>query len=285
MIALTRQIKDRKWTLVRKYSTATLYEKLRARYNLGYWPCFKNPRTFNEKIIHAKLFGNIRSADKLADKYAVREYVEEKVGAHILNKLYFIGECPDDIPFDTLPEKFVIKTTHGSGGIFIVKDKEQADYEKLRQNITNSLGQRFGYITNELWYLKIKPKIIIEELLEDNEHGIPFDYKFFCFHGKCHFVQVDLDRFSNHTRSFYSPDWILQDFALLFPQGRSVSKPENLADMIKIAEKLAADFDFVRIDLYSVNNEVRFGEITFAPGAGWEPFNPANKDLELGKLW
>lgn len=281
----SREVKDTIWNILRFLAGRKNYEKLRAYYNLGYWPDLESPETFNEKIMHSKIYSMPHNASLLADKYAVRDFVKTRIGENILNKLYFAGDNPDDIAFETLPDKFVIKTTHSSGGIFIIRDKNQENLTKLLQKLRKSLNKNFGFITNEPWYLEIQPRVIVEELMEDDVHGIPYDYKFFCFHGKCHYIQVDQDRFESHRRSFHAPDWTHQDFGLLFPKGKDTQKPSNLDEMIEVAEKLSADYPFARIDLYSVNGQTRFGEITFAPGAGWEPFNPAEKDLELGSLW
>lgn len=285
MSITSRDIKDFIWNAIRFFSDRVFYEKLRAYYNLGYWPNLKDPSTFNEKVIYSKLYNSPKNAKILADKYAVRHFVEKATGSHILNKLYFVGNNPDDIPFETLPDKFVVKTTHGSGGIYIVKDKNQENLTELKVKVRKSLKQNFGFITNEPWYLNIQPRVIVEELMQDKIHGIPYDYKFFCFHEKCHYIQVDQDRFEKHSRSFYTPDWTYQNFGLLFPKGTKTEEPSNLTEMVKTAEKLSQGYDFVRVDLYSVNGETRFGEMTFAPGAGWEPFDPKNKDMELGNLW
>lgn len=284
---MNRKIKNHIWGVTKCVLGTKRYELLRGSYNLGYKPDIEKPATFSEKIMHKKIYHNMDYAISLADKYAVRDYVSAKVGESCLNKVYFVGSNPQEIPWDNLPRQFVIKTTHGGGGggnIF-VHDKSKADRLAIEASLKQKLNDGFGFWTNEPWYMEIPRRFIIEEMMLDENGKVPADYKFFCFHGKCHYVQVDSDRFGKHTRSFYDPAWNYQDFSLLFEKGQPVAKPAALEEMVKLAEKLAEDFDFVRVDLYSLNSGIRFGELTFSPGSGWEKFTPQVMDKELGKLW
>ena len=262
-----------------------LSELIYAERRLGYKPDIKNPKTFNEKIIYRKLYGSKPEFTELADKYEVRRFVDRVLGTGFLPELYYVGKNVKDIPFAELPYSFVAKTNHGSACTAIVQNKDNADFEAIKEQLDKSMKQRFGFVTNESWYQKIEPKIIIEQLWNDKEQGIPFDYKFFCFNGKCHYIQVDLDRFTKHARNIYDTNWELQDFTLQYNNGRSLEKPKCLEKMIDVAEILAQGFDFVRVDLYQVNEQVKFGEMTFSPGAGLEVFTPQVYDRILGDLW
>lgn len=284
---MKRKIKNHIWGAAKTLLGEKRYEVLRAQYNLGYKPDVRNPQTFSEKIMHKKLFRDMDYAIDLADKYAVRHYVTQKVGEDCLNKVYFVGNDPRQIPWHELPQQFVIKTTHGGGGegnIFVF-DKSTADKQHIEQTLQHKLHDGFGFWTNEPWYMKIPRRFIVEELMKDTKGDIPSDYKFFCFHGKCHYIQVDHDRFEKHTRSFYDAQWNYQPFSLLFEKGQPMEKPANFDAMLAMAEKLAEDFDFVRVDLYSLGEAIRFGELTFTPGSGWEKFSPSEMDKELGRLW
>lgn len=262
-----------------------LSELVYAERRLGYKPDIKNPKTFSEKIIYRKLYGSKPEFTELADKYEVRKFVDKVLGPGFLPELYYVGENAHDIPFAELPDSFVAKTNHGSACTAIVEAKDNADFEVIKEKLNKSMKQRFGFVTNEPWYQKIEPKIIIEQLWNDKEQGIPFDYKFFCFNGKCHYIQVDLDRFTKHARNIYDTNWELQDFTLQYNNGRSLEKPKCLEEMIDVAETLSQGFDFVRVDLYQVNEQVKFGEMTFSPGAGLEVFTPQVYDRILGDLW
>lgn len=284
---MKRKIKNHIWGAAKSVLGTKRYEALRAAYNLGYTPNIDAPRTFSEKIMHKKIYHNMDYAISLADKYAVRDYVKEKAGETCLNQVYFAGTDPRQIPWDALPQQFVIKTTHGGGGggnIF-VHDKSSANRQAIEAELRKKLNDGFGFWTNEPWYMSIPKRFLIEEMMQDENGRVPSDYKFFCFHGKCHYIQVDSDRFGQHTRSFYDTRWNYQDFSLLFAKGQPVSKPDNLDAMLEMAEKLAEDFDFVRVDLYSLPDGIRFGELTFSPGSGWEKFTPQAMDEELGNLW
>ena len=282
-----RHLKNSVWMCLKRMVGIRLYEKIRAYYNLGYWPNFHNPKTFNEHIMHNKHYADTTKYVELSDKLLVRSYVEKKVGLEVLTTLYYSGEHLSKDDFDNLPPQFVLKGTHtgGSENIVFIRDKTQTGVETLNSHATNILKSQFGSYTNEFWYQDIKPRILVEELML-NEHGhIPEDFKLFCFNGTCKYIQVDIGRYSDHKRTFYDRVWKRQNFGLLFPQGPDVEKPCNLEYMINVAEKLSEGFDFVRVDLYSFNEKVRFGELTFAPGSGWEPFNPKEIDYKLGQYF
>ncbi|WP_137284590.1 ATP-grasp fold amidoligase family protein [Halorussus salinisoli] len=263
-----------------------LPQKLLMYKKVGYWPQLRNPRSFNEKVMYRKLFTDNETFSNLEDKWRVREYVEKKVGDQVLKEVYHVTDDPDTIPFETLPEEFVVKPTHSSGPIIIIDDKKDADWESIQAQCNDWLSEKHGVLKQEYWYWQINPKIIVEERLHDDEYGVPLDFKFFVFNGRVKFIQVDVDRFSGHTRRFFDREWDPQEFTLEFPLGPKIEKPNKLSEMISVAETLGEDFDFMRVDLYQPNEEeVIFGELTIAPGSGRERFSPVEYDFKLGSFW
>lgn len=264
-----------------------IYETVLATWHLGYIPKTKNPRSFNEKIINRKLYEWRSVPPKLSDKFYVRAYVSGLIGPDYLNTIYGVYDNAGDIDFVKLPERFVIKATHGSNMNILVCDRNNFDEKTILHACVSMLSDKYGYLSNELWYLQLKPQLIIEKYLSDKKYGVPLDYKFFVMNGKVEFVQVDFDRFKAHSRTVFDRNWKPAAFCFGYPQGRIIKKPKLLYKMIELAERLASGFSFIRVDFYSPNDEsVVFGELTFAPGSGWESFTPHRKyDFEIGKLW
>jgi hypothetical protein len=255
---------------------------------LGYIPHLRHPRTFNEKICNRKLFNLVPQAAMLADKFAVRKFVADCGYPEILNEILLVTKHPEEIDFAKLPLRFVVKATHGSGWNIIVRNKEEIDPEDIAGQCKIWMNSVYGEWSKERHYRDIPPAIMIEKFLFDDKYEVPLDYKFFVFHGKCHFIKVDYGRFSNHTQTIYNARWEPQEFILGFPQGIvETKKPATLERMLKIAEALARDIDFCRVDLYSINDrDVYFGEMTLTPGAGFEPFRPTTEgDFLMGSLW
>lgn len=251
-------------------------------------PNLTNPMTFNDKLGHRKFYDFNPIYPVVADKLQVRDFVAQKWGEDILSAIYYLGDNFTGIPFNELPDSFVMKATHGSGSGFItfVNSKEQYREDMLKAQAQALLSQDYGNLTHEWWYTGFKPRLMIEERLQDASFGIPVDYKFFVFHGQAKFVQVDYARFENHTRTFYDMDWRPQEFSFKYHQGPITARPKLLPEMVKVAECLGEEFDFVRVDLYCVNDErIVFGELTLSPEAGWGRFRPAKWDKIMGKLW
>ncbi|MFK4786227.1 ATP-grasp fold amidoligase family protein [Fusobacterium sp. MFO224] len=248
----------------------------------------KTPKTFTEKIQWYKLNYRNPLMTQCADKYEVRKYIESKGLGDILNGLYGVYENGDEIDFERLPDKFVIKTTNGGGGenIIICEDKERLDIAKTRKLLNKWMKDKNKSQGREWAYDEAIPKIIIENFLEDKNNkfnGID-DYKFICFNGQVEYIVLDVDRQIEHKRNIYDKNWnylkVDTDCKTL---GDIKEKPKNLDEMKKIAEKLAEDFPFVRVDLYDIDNEIIFGELTFYPWSGYVKFNPKNFDYEMGE--
>jgi hypothetical protein len=252
----------------------------------GAYPNILNPRSFSEKIQYRKLFDRRAILVKFADKFAVRDYVGERLGDDILPKLYHVTEDPADIPLRTLPDRFVVKPTHGCGWIFIVRDKSKVNPQALSDTCAGWLRENYFYRAAEWSYKSIRPRLLFEELLDDGTGSIPYDYKFLVFDGRVRIISVDIDRYGDHRRNMYDRDWNKLKFG--FQRASSdaaVPPPDRLADMLFYAETLAAGFDFLRVDLYCIGSRVVFGEITTTPASGLEPFWPGGTDRKLGDLW
>jgi len=251
----------------------------------GYIPRLRKPRTFSEKICNRKLFDRNPLFKIVADKFAVREFVTERIGSEILNELYFATTDVDEIPFDTLPDRFVIKATHGSGMNILVEDKSTIDVLAIKKKCREFLNTKYGALMNEAHYGEIPRRIIGEKFLGD-EQGSPWDYRFHVYHGRCEFILTCVNRLTFEGR-FYTRDWKPLDITRSYPLGPASDPPRNLSEMISVAETLAAEFDFMRVDLYSLGGDrIVFGEMTVTPGAGRVRYGPTQAaGIELGKYW
>jgi hypothetical protein len=266
---------------------AKLYEKLEFCRHLGYWPNLENPRTFNERLC-ARKFQSFPMAQQLSDKFAVRDFVACRVGNEVLTQIYYSGDSPESIDFAALPAKFVMKGSHGSGPELrtFVWDKKAFPRSLFISTARRILRRRCGPEVNEWWYSHIPPRLIVEEMLLEETSAIPPDYKFYVFGGRVHYIQVIAGRHDKPSSRFYDRNWIPQPFIRhVFPKIGNFARPVTLDRMIEIAEKLGSSFDFLRIDLYSIERRVVFGEVTLVPGAGWIPFKPHAYDAILGHLW
>lgn len=244
------------------------------------------PQRYTEKIQWYKLYYKDKLMVRCADKYLVRKYIEEKGLAHILNDLYKVYDNETQISLDELPDKFIIKANNGSGTNFICKDKTQVDEQKLKKVFAEFSKQATSSAGREWPYDYIAPKIIVERLLEDKKQpqGAICDYKFLCFSGRPEFVVFDTDRFTSHKRNIYDLEWNdLHIASDCMCSEREIPKPDNLSEMLKIAERLSEDFPAVRVDLYSIEGKIYFGELTFFPWSGYVQFTPDKFDFILGE--
>jgi hypothetical protein len=256
----------------------------------GAFPRLLNPQTFNEKLCHRKIFDRRTILTQLSDKYAAREYVAQKLGPAVLPKLLYVTEDAADFPsLASLPNAFVVKPTHGSGWIRLVRDKTKLDRRPLITECENWLSQSYYQLTGEWQYRNITPRILIEEFIDDGSGEPPVDYKLMVFHGKVHFTQVNRDRFKALKVTYYDRSWqrveVVGRTDAIAPVIEDIPRPERLDEMIAAAEILAADIDFVRVDFYATQRAVYFGEFTVTPANGVVRYEPAAFDYELGKLW
>ncbi|MCL4378292.1 MAG: hypothetical protein M1409_07940 [Actinobacteria bacterium] len=287
----------------------TGYKKERQKFfsSLGYYPNLKNPQSFNEKVIWKKIYDRNPLLPIVSDKYKVREYLKEVLGEKeaekILIPLLYVTNNPENIPFDTLQEEYIIKPNHASGMILLAENIEKqkrytiiddhkttilSDCNQTRSKIIKIckrwISMPYGFSSNEWAYQKIKRKIVIEKLLRDNCGKIPADYKFHMFYGKCKFIYVCSGRYGNFTLTYYDTNWNSLNVSYDKPI-KPTKKPDVLDKMILISEKLSKDFDYVRIDLYITDNNIYFGEITQYPDSGHRKFTPTEFDFKLGKYW
>ena len=242
------------------------------------------PQTFNEKIQWLKLYDHNELYTTLVDKYAVREYVSDKIGAEYLVPLIGVWNTSDEIEIQTLPNQFVLKPTHTSGNVYICRDKSKIDFDKLKKETDYWLSRQYYWGNREWPYKNVKPRLIAEELIQDNI----IDYKFYCFNGvpKLLYMSKGLEDHSTAEISFFDLDLNQLPFGRsdYKPFSTKVEKPSNFDEMIEIAKKLSKGFVFVRIDLYSVNGKTYFSEFTFHPCAGYMPFEPSKYDQVLGDM-
>ena len=245
------------------------------------------PRSFNEKILRRNLFSRNPLLEIFADKLAVRSYVESKLGKEVLPDLYWSTARPADIPFDKLPSAFVAKPTHGSGWVKLVRDRSSVQKSELVKICEDWLKRSLYKTTHERIYRNIKPAILIEEFIGASTGRVPNDYKFYVFGGRVEMVEILTGRFSELHSNLFDRAWnrLEVEFSAIPPLPVEISPPKHLAKMIEIAELLAKDFDFLRVDLYDTGEKVYFGEITVSPGAGLDKFKPPSYDLYLGALW
>jgi hypothetical protein len=246
----------------------------------------ENPREFNEKIQWYKLFYHPKILNQLVDKYAVRSYIEEKIGKEFLNDIYGVYHSPDEIKFEDLPDDFIIKATHASSFNLIVRDKKKIDNKRHRKLFKKWLKTNQYYRTGQEWaYKDVKPRLIIEKLLNEDSSSSLIDYKFYCFNGEAKFLEVHLDRDENHKRGFYDLNFKRLPFRYVSLEksiSKDIFKPLNFEEMIKLSEVLAGKFPFVRVDFYSIKGKSIFGEMTFYPSDGRKDFIPDEYNLIIG---
>lgn len=254
--------------------------------HMGYSLDLNNPETLNEKLNWLKLFNRKELHTVIADKYAVRNYVEKKIGNQYLVPLHLQTDNVNELIPENLPQaNFIIKTNHDSAGGIIVRDKSLIDWKKTREKFKKRLNENHYISTREWQYKNIEPRIVVEELLTYEDGSIPDDYKLHCFNGKLVFVMIDFDRHSNkRTRNLYDSNWDLISCKWGYPNGKSIPKPSNFEEMKNVAEKLAQDFVCIRVDFYLVEEKLYFGELTLHHGSGLQKFLKKECDYKFGEL-
>jgi len=264
-----------------------LYVALRVhKTHHGRYPNLMRPRTFNEWIARRKALDRRPILTCFADKYTVRDYVAERVGSHILTELYCVTRDAASIPFDSLPNRFVVKPTHGSGWVHVVRDKSQMDRAALIQQCNTWLESDYYRLRREWPYKHVVPQILVEEFIDNGCAEPASDVRFYVFGGQVELIQVDVGRFTGHERAFMDCNWNELPIKMLYPPVvGGVPKPVHLAEMLRIAQLLGKGMDFIRVDLYDTAQKIYFGEITTTPACGCGHFEPASIDVQLGKLW
>lgn len=251
----------------------------------GYKLNMKKPVTYNEKIQWIKFNGFTREMINCTDKYRVRKYIKECGCEELLIPLLWEGYDPNLIPFESLPNQFVIKVTHGSGFNIICQDKSKLNEAKVKKQLSKWLKEKYLPCYGEWFYGIVKPRIIIEEYLCDRSKKGPNDYKLLCFHGEPKIIQFHMDRFSEHKMKLYDLEWKELTHCrtkFSYTSELKVDKPKELELLIEYAKKLSKSFHMARVDFYIINEKIYFGEITFTDGAGFDKIIPYSFDAELG---
>lgn len=243
-----------------------------------------NPILYNDKLQWLKLYWRDDLAAICADKYEVRNFVEEKIGKEYLNEFYGVYDSFSSIDFDSLPTQFVLKGTHGSGFNIICRDKTKFDYKQAKEKLNIWLKINYFYKGREWVYQSIKPRIISEKYLCDDNGNPPMDYKIYCFNGIPQLVQVDIDRFGKHKQNFYDCEWNFRDVHIWCDNEKDfiIKKPINFEKMIEFSKILSYPFPHVRVDFYNLNGKILFGELTFFHLNGYMPFRDKDLELEMG---
>ena len=250
---------------------------------------FENPKTFNEKLNWLKLYDRKPIYTTMVDKYEVKKYVADIIGEEYVIPTLGVWDRFEDIDFDSLPEQFVLKCTHDSGGLVICKDKIKLNFSRAKKKINRSMKKNFYYRFREWSYKNVKPRIIAEQYMEDqNEAEGLTDYKFYCFNGEPKFLYVSqgLQDHATASISFLTTDWQFAPYERsdFKPLSELPRKPECLEQMLEISKKLSENIPFLRVDLYEINGKIYFSELTFYPCGGFMPFKNPEHDLEIGKM-
>lgn len=252
--------------------------------HIARWPDIDHPQTFNEKVLHRKLNEQNQRFAELSDKVAVKDFVARFLGEKYVVPTTWAGvSLPEDTGSWERP--FVVKANHASGWNYFVLAGQVVDWAAVRRESQHWLESPWSPWRHERWYNRMPRQLLVEPVIGDGTASLS-DYKFFVFDGVVRMVQVDINRFTDHRRALYSPDWKRLPVRLHYPMAkRDLPPPMHLAEMLEIASRLGQDSPFVRIDLYDLPEGPKFGEITFAPGGGTERFTPAAFDRELGASW
>ena len=271
-----------------------LVAKIRFRKMFGRKLDLNNPRDINEKILWLSLFSDISEWSRLADKYAVRDYVKQVGGAEYLIPLYGKWDKANSIDWDKLPNQFVLKTNNGSGTVKVIRDKTLIDVNEITNLLNDWICKKVSAATTEFHYAPIKPCIIAEELLDfskdPNVSTSAIDYKVWCFNGRAYYVWACSNRDDVATDvALFDRDWnYLREKSIFNEHYREqktlVKKPKNLDEMLKLAEKLSKPFPVVRVDLYNIDGRIYFGEMTFTSLGGTMDFYTQECLYEMGAL-
>ena len=244
----------------------------------------KNPKTYNEKLNWLKLHDKNPIYTRIVDKFEAKEYVKDIIGDQYIISTLGVWDNFDDIDFDELPQQFVLKCTHDSEGLVIVKDKDKLDKEMAKNKIESALKQNFFYIGREWPYKNVKPRIIAEKYMEDHIDGELRDYKFFCFDGEPKAMFVASDRASDNVKfDYFDLNFNHLDIKQKYPHAEQpLRKPVTFEKMIELSKVLSKGFPHVRVDFYEVDGQLYFGELTFYHFSGFMPFEPNKWDKIFG---
>lgn len=259
------------------------YLKMVFKHLMGRECDFDNPKTYSEKLQWLKVYDRNPLYTKLVDKYEVRSFITEKIGEEYLIPCLGVWNHFDEIDFDKLPDKFVLKCTHDSGGLIICKDKSKLDLKKAKRKIEHCLNRNYFLNYREWPYKDIKPRIIAEEYKVDESGFELKDYKIFCFNGEPKALFIATDRGTDTKFDFYDTEFNHLPFTNGHPNSeKNIIKPTNFEEMLRVAKILSENIPEVRVDLYNVNGKILFGEMTLFHWSGLVPYEPEEWDYKFG---
>lgn len=268
-----------------KFLTDRCYLRLKYKLLIGNDLNIDDPESFNEKMQWLKLNDRKGVYSIMADKFRVKEYVSKLVGKKYIIPLLGVWKKFDDIDFNILPDKFVLKTTHDSGGVVICRNKETFDIDLARKKLNKSLHNNYYWSGREWPYKNIEPQIIAEKYMQNGTDENLVVYKIFNFNGNPEIIQViQDDKQDSETIDYFDVEWNLLTLQQNFPNSVvHIEKPQKLKKMLSIAKTLSAGFAFLRTDFFIINNEVFFSEFTFYSDSGFATFVPKEWDEILGE--
>ena len=264
------------------------YLKMAYKNKMGKKLNLKNPQTFSEKLQWLKLYNRKDIYTTMVDKYEAKKFISENVGEEYVIPTLGVWDKYEDIDFDSLPNQFVLKCTHDSGGLIICKDKSKLDIEKAKKRIKKSLKNKFYWLGREWPYKNVKPRIIAEKYMaetQDDGQECLTDYKFFCFDGKVQIMYIANEKANPPTTDYFDANFNHLDLTTKDKNAPiTPKKPEKFNEMVSIAEKLSKGIPFVRVDFYYINQQVYLGEFTFFHNGGMCKYNPPEWDMKLGEF-
>lgn len=252
---------------------------------MGYPLDLRHPKTFNEKLQWMKLYDRNPLYTDLVDKYKVKQWVADRIGAEHVIPTLAVYDSVDEIDISQLPDQFVLKCNHDSGGVVICKDKSSFDFEAAKAKLKKSFEHNFYWDYREWPYKNVKRKIFAEEYLEDKKYGDLPDYKIFTFKGEPKLIEVDFDRFVHHKRNIYDTEWNYLNAQIQYPsvKDKAFCKPMKMESLLSLARTLAAGLKEVRVDFYIIDDKIYFGEMTFFHDAGLSVFSPQTLGNQMGE--
>lgn len=264
-----------------------VYLKLLFRAKMGKRLNLKNPQTFNEKLQWLKLYDRKPEYTRMVDKYEAKQYVAERIGEEYIIPTLGVWDKFEDIDFDSLPDQFVLKCTHDSGGLVICRDKSKLDIVAAQNKINKCLKTNYYYHGREWPYKDVKPRIIAEKYVENEkkpDRNLDV-YKIFCFGGKTTLIQsIQNDKTKDETIDYYDTNWNRLDLRQNYPNSIvPQERPAQLVKMLEIASDLSQGHLFLRVDLYEVEDRIYFSELTFYSDSGTAKFDPPEWDEKLGE--
>jgi hypothetical protein len=267
------------WLSDRKYLEIAYWARTGKKLNL------ENPTTYNEKLQWLKLYDRNPEYTIYADKYAVRQFIKDTIGGEYLIPLLGVYNGVEEIKWDKLPNQFVLKCSHASGANIICSNKTKLNIDASKKKLKRWMKKNWFWFGREWCYKNIKPRIICEKYMVDESGKELKDYKIFCFNGEPRIVQVGYDRFiKGYKKNLYDTDWSYIPVSHNYPTNPNykIDKPKKLNYMLKLAQVVSSEHPFVRIDFYSIETGIYFGEITFYPASGFGKFTPESYDKLLG---